>query len=181
MKQSRLALTTTQNVSTHVNQFRSHPPHKPLPASSSGLLRSQAPAVIIRRPTQGQPRPASVNKDHDETPHDSSDGQHVSMDIDDGGIARIRQLLRPPPIHGLSDWGIPPESTEPCDPAVEVNIKDIASTSCLLVMFSGQTRTFPHVEERPIKPKAFQRFSNVQSIFSKPSFIHKASRICGRG
>jgi len=33
-------------------------------------------------------------------------------------LARIRQLLRPPPIPGVEDWGIPPESKQSCDPAI---------------------------------------------------------------
>lgn len=34
-------------------------------------------------------------------------------------LARFRQLVRPPHIPGIVDWGIPPPSTEPCNPAIE--------------------------------------------------------------
>ncbi|KAI0716329.1 HCNGP-like protein-domain-containing protein, partial [Earliella scabrosa] len=37
---------------------------------------------------------------------------------------RVRQLLRPPPIPGLSDWGIPPEPTEPCDESIKAKISN---------------------------------------------------------
>ncbi|TFK46790.1 HCNGP-domain-containing protein [Heliocybe sulcata] len=37
-------------------------------------------------------------------------------------LSRVRQLLRPPPVQGLADWGIPAESTDPCDPAVEAKV-----------------------------------------------------------
>lgn len=37
-------------------------------------------------------------------------------------LSRIRGLLRPPPIPERVDWGIPPESTEPCDPAIEAKL-----------------------------------------------------------
>lgn len=37
-------------------------------------------------------------------------------------LIRIRQLLRPPEIVGTADWGIPPASTEPCDPAIETKL-----------------------------------------------------------
>jgi len=37
-------------------------------------------------------------------------------------ITRIRQLLRPPPIPGLKDWGIPPETQQPCDPAIATKL-----------------------------------------------------------
>ena len=59
----------------------------------------------------------------------SSDGQIPSeqtLDLDlppgpaEDDLDRIRTLLRPPPIPGLIDWGIPGPSTAPCDPAIKV-------------------------------------------------------------
>ncbi|KAK7044917.1 HCNGP-domain-containing protein [Favolaschia claudopus] len=37
-------------------------------------------------------------------------------------LARIRALLKPPPIPGVEDWGIPPPSTKPCDPALQTKL-----------------------------------------------------------
>ncbi|KAF8634229.1 hypothetical protein AX15_000993 [Amanita polypyramis BW_CC] len=37
-------------------------------------------------------------------------------------ISRIRRLLRPPPIPDVEDWGIPPESQQPCDPAIATKL-----------------------------------------------------------
>jgi hypothetical protein len=37
-----------------------------------------------------------------------------------GGLGKIRRVLCPPPIADVDDWGIPPESQQPCDPEVEV-------------------------------------------------------------
>lgn len=37
-------------------------------------------------------------------------------------LTRIRALLRPPPIPGADDWGIPPEPTGACDPEIEVRL-----------------------------------------------------------
>jgi hypothetical protein len=34
--------------------------------------------------------------------------------------AMIKELLRPPVIRGVEDYGIPRPSTNPCDPALEV-------------------------------------------------------------
>ncbi|OCH87608.1 hypothetical protein OBBRIDRAFT_796054 [Obba rivulosa] len=34
-------------------------------------------------------------------------------------LTRIRSLLRPPPIPGTEDWGIPPPSMDPPDPVIE--------------------------------------------------------------
>ncbi|OSC96582.1 HCNGP-domain-containing protein, partial [Trametes coccinea BRFM310] len=48
---------------------------------------------------------------------DTSNGEEVSDEL-----ARIRQLLRPPPIPGVVDWGIPPEPDAPCDEAIKAKI-----------------------------------------------------------
>ncbi|KAF7351444.1 HCNGP-domain-containing protein [Mycena sanguinolenta] len=37
-------------------------------------------------------------------------------------LTRIRELLKPAPIPGVEDWGIPPASTEPCDPALQTKL-----------------------------------------------------------
>lgn len=34
-------------------------------------------------------------------------------------LTRIRMLLRPPPMPGVDDWGIPPEPQGDCDPEIE--------------------------------------------------------------
>ncbi|EKM57961.1 uncharacterized protein PHACADRAFT_251887 [Phanerochaete carnosa HHB-10118-sp] len=49
------------------------------------------------------------------------------MDEQDTGLptdemARIRALLRPPPIPGVDDWNIPPEPTGVCDPEIEAKL-----------------------------------------------------------
>ena len=55
------------------------------------------------------------------------------MDTQDTGLlptdemTRIRALLRPPPIPGVDDWGIPPEPTGACDPEIEVRPASILS------------------------------------------------------
>lgn len=46
----------------------------------------------------------------------SSTGTHQDAEE----LGRLRELLLPAPIEGLEDWGIPPETSEPCDPALEV-------------------------------------------------------------
>ncbi|KAJ3994569.1 HCNGP-like protein-domain-containing protein [Lentinula boryana] len=43
-------------------------------------------------------------------------------ETDDAHLARIRALLRPPPIPGLSEWGIPPEVESNCDPELEAKL-----------------------------------------------------------
>ena len=47
---------------------------------------------------------------------------------DDEQLRRLRELLMPPPIDGLADWGIPPATTKPCDPALEVCLYQPSTT-----------------------------------------------------
>ncbi|KAK0439377.1 HCNGP-like protein-domain-containing protein [Armillaria borealis] len=37
-------------------------------------------------------------------------------------LSLVRSILRPSPLAGLDDWGIPPEPTGPCDPAIETKL-----------------------------------------------------------
>ncbi|KAF9478963.1 HCNGP-domain-containing protein [Pholiota conissans] len=37
-------------------------------------------------------------------------------------LRKIRNLLRPPPIPDVPDWGIPAETAEPCDPALRAKL-----------------------------------------------------------
>ncbi|KIO14320.1 hypothetical protein M404DRAFT_6307 [Pisolithus tinctorius Marx 270] len=43
-----------------------------------------------------------------------------SSEVDE--VSLLRDLLRPSPIPGLVDWGIPPEPAAPCDPAIEAKL-----------------------------------------------------------
>lgn len=100
--------------------------------------------IVIRRPAHPKPHARahiSVSEDIDspQTVQSSKDSAISSapagpsaptsdaghpMDQDrpapSDELTRIRQLLRPPEIVGMADWGIPPASSEPCDPAIEV-------------------------------------------------------------
>lgn len=49
-------------------------------------------------------------------------------------LTRIRKLLRPPPIAGISDWGIPQETEEECDANLEV--RTVYSASYLSYLIS---------------------------------------------
>jgi hypothetical protein len=53
---------------------------------------------------------------------DSTSSQNGASEEPQDELSRIRALLRPPPIPGVDDWGIPPESNEPVDPAIAVSL-----------------------------------------------------------
>ena len=71
-----------------------------------------------------------------------------------GGLGKIRSVLCPPPIADVDDWGIPPESQQPCDPEVEVSDHRIARDdaekigSLIVFLFCfrlvGKADPFPH-------------------------------------
>lgn len=65
---------------------------------------------------------------------------------DQDELTQIRALLRPPPTPGVQDWGIPPETTEPCDPALSVRPR-----SYIILMHpnkSGKTHRIHNNETR---------------------------------
>lgn len=75
------------------------------------------------------------------------------MDDQDTGLpqdemARIRALLRPPPIAGVDDWGIPPEPTGECEPEIEAKLAQ-----------------FHTLKRDPVHPKHFN-----DSLMSNRSF-----------
>jgi len=52
-------------------------------------------------------------------PSEQPIGLDLPPDPAEDDLDRIRTLLRPPPIPGVIDWGIPGPSTAPCDPAIK--------------------------------------------------------------
>ena len=87
---------------------------------------------------------------NDGTPPSSSDKYQDEL-------SRIRALLQPPPIQGVDDWGIPPESSEPCDPALFV--RHLITTTIVFKTFirlSGKALPILNYEERPRESEAFQ-------------------------
>ncbi|KAA1472384.1 HCNGP-domain-containing protein [Dentipellis sp. KUC8613] len=109
------------------------------PRRSSAPLKSQ---LIIRRPAHQKPRARAHISDDINSVVDSSQLEASSSTASthshepalspreeplEGGtpvneLTKIRELLQPPQIPGVVDWGIPPPSMEPCDPAVETKL-----------------------------------------------------------
>ncbi|KAI0657038.1 HCNGP-like protein-domain-containing protein [Cubamyces menziesii] len=105
--------------------------HPPRTANSSS---SSKPAIIIRRHAPAKPHLRTrIPEDPADEPGPStaptarSTSQEASTSAvdtlyEDDELARIRQLLRPPPIPGVEDWGIPPEPDAPCDETIKAKI-----------------------------------------------------------
>ena len=86
--------------------------------------------IVIRRPVHSKPHPRARLTEETEAPSPPTTEAEASgsstvpedqlSDLSSNELIKIRDLLRPPPIPGVPDWGIPAASTEPCDPAIEV-------------------------------------------------------------
>ena len=84
-------------------------------------------------------------------------------------ITQIRALLKPPLIPGVENWGVPPESSEACDPAIQVRIKTAASAKKKIAETSSTPKTklakFHDLKRDPANPKHFN-----DSLMSNRSF-----------
>jgi hypothetical protein len=105
---------------------------------------SKAP-VIIRRPVHAKPHPrarlpddapstadtpAPTQPSHDQDTGDET-AQAQDSSLPDDELAQIRARLRPPPIPGVDDWGIPPAPMGACDPEIEVCLSVRVLILCL--------------------------------------------------
>ncbi|KZT19950.1 HCNGP-domain-containing protein [Neolentinus lepideus HHB14362 ss-1] len=92
---------------------------------------SQETQVLIHR--HGHPQShAEAHVDKLDTPQSSGSSMDVESPTEPSSVAdelneadelsRIRELLRPPPMPGVANWGIPTESTERCDPTVDAKV-----------------------------------------------------------
>jgi hypothetical protein len=78
-------------------------------ASLKSHPRAHVSDDIVDEPRQAPPPPSTETAPpSDDVPE--GDGDELLL---------IRQLLEPPPLVGVENWGIPPESTEPCDAATQ--------------------------------------------------------------
>jgi len=74
-----------------------------------------------------------------------SEGTSLSFQDEDEETA-TRRALRPPPIEGLEDWGIPSESSDPCDPDLEAKV----------IKFHLLKRQGKHFNDSLMQSKAFR-------------------------
>ncbi|KAL5480656.1 hypothetical protein ACEPAI_9596 [Sanghuangporus weigelae] len=94
----------------------------------TGIQSRKTPRISTNDPDRGLPAPPTSDEEgaHAEPIAGPSRGtspstSHTSSERQVDELARIRTLLRPPPIPGLDDWGIPPVPNgddDECDPAL---------------------------------------------------------------
>jgi len=83
------------------------------PAHLKTHPRARVSDDITNEPPPTEPPLLETEEDLETQSDDAS-----SPDVDE--IARLREFLRPLPIPGLVDWGIPPEPTTQYDPTIDV-------------------------------------------------------------
>ena len=88
----------------HKNQIRAH--------ISDDIVQEEEDQSQVAGPSSRE-----TNSPMDMSPSSSRAGP---PDESQDELSRLRALLYPPPIPGVDDWGVPPESSEPCDPALYV-------------------------------------------------------------
>ncbi|KAF8580935.1 hypothetical protein K439DRAFT_1619416 [Ramaria rubella] len=121
-------LSVTADTTTGATRPKVMPP-PPRNTTPSGLIQ------LTHRPDQSHNRSHPSTYSSSATPgpstlHDSDVGPSkktnldYSLEPDDAKepkdeLSRIRALLYPPPVPDVDDWGIPPASSQPCDPELE--------------------------------------------------------------
>jgi hypothetical protein len=159
--------------------------------TQSATRRLPKSQVIIRRPPTAtlkkqQPRAhISISDDliHESTPQpddhreqggsrrsgspmemDSESSRNGASEEPQDELFRIRTLVRPPPIPGVVDWGIPPESDEPGDAAIAVGIF-VVLVSYNLFFVQTKVAQFLALKKDSNNPKHFN-----DSLMSNKSF-----------
>ncbi|KAK0473714.1 HCNGP-like protein-domain-containing protein [Armillaria novae-zelandiae] len=101
-------------------------------SDSRKVTKSQ---IIIKRPVmqrKSHPRahlsediiePATTPVIHEPSSNTSQEASSSQTTHDpENDVSLVRNILRPPPLAGLDDWGIPHEPSDSCDPAIETKL-----------------------------------------------------------
>ncbi|KAI9465882.1 HCNGP-like protein-domain-containing protein [Lactarius psammicola] len=89
-----------------------------VPTASKADNHPQKPHPRSRSVEDAEPTSSTATQAEASTSSTPSDDK--SSDLSE--LSKIRDLLRPPQIPDVPDWGIPPASAEPCEPAIEAKL-----------------------------------------------------------
>ncbi|KAJ3560571.1 hypothetical protein NP233_g10751 [Leucocoprinus birnbaumii] len=115
---SQIIIKRPSNI--HKNHPRAH-----LSEQAKGNTSSEAYSRSQSLPHGHLSQERRVTESHPEQRIPDPERTLVRTEEDD--IDRIRALLRPPPIPGVEDWGIPSPSNEPCDPAIKTKLAQFSA------------------------------------------------------
>ncbi|THG97491.1 hypothetical protein EW145_g7602, partial [Phellinidium pouzarii] len=111
------------------------------------------------RQSRGQPAQSTSRVSSPSPSCSRSRSPDAERGNEDDELARIRALLRPAPIAGVQDWGIPPPSLEPDSPH-----RANAPRSAL-----DEARALPRAEARRHGTAPFQRRAHGEPRVSQPA------------
>ncbi|KAF9443065.1 HCNGP-domain-containing protein [Macrolepiota fuliginosa MF-IS2] len=100
-----------------------------LRAPLSGDIREDTPGSSSHSRPQhahGHTDEVQLSPGSEQPPASVSDQNRTPTHPEDE-LSRIRVILKPPPIPGVQDWGIPPPSTEPCNPAIQTKLAQFSA------------------------------------------------------
>lgn len=129
------------------------------PVHLKGHPRAHISDDIVNEPKVAQPSPPQLTKELRDT-------QPVAgSSVDPHGVTRLRELLKPPPIPDVVDWGIPPEPSTPCDPVIQVRSSHCQDLHGLHVLFQAKLNEYRALKRDSENPKHFN-----DSLMSNRSF-----------
>ncbi|KAF9528648.1 HCNGP-like protein-domain-containing protein [Crepidotus variabilis] len=142
----------------HLNDNISKPSNKPSsdarrPPKSQIIIKKLANSHRLQNPRAHLPEGPSGDASSGE-PNDlaqmsiSPTAPTLSSSNESTELSRLRELLRPPAVPELSDWGIPPDSSNKCDSSLQAKLSQ-----------------FSTLKKDPINPKHFN-----DSLMSNRSF-----------
>jgi len=96
---------------------------------ASGKSTGKSLGIIKRSVHQRGITRAHISEEIEVASHPTvaEDAQDLESTSEELEIQRLREFLKPPPILDVEDWGIPPPSTEPCDPAIQAKLAQFAA------------------------------------------------------
>ncbi|KAJ7206998.1 HCNGP-like protein-domain-containing protein [Mycena haematopus] len=109
---------TSLNVSS---EFRKLSKSQVIIRRPAAQLKSR-PRAVIADEILDVPPPKRVEASASVSGSENAVASSSSLPDPEDELTRIRALLNPAPIPGVEDWGIPPASTEPCDPALQTKL-----------------------------------------------------------
>ncbi|RUP47450.1 HCNGP-like protein-domain-containing protein [Jimgerdemannia flammicorona] len=145
-------------------------------APTSPNARTGSPLIVPRdRDVMSSPlRPMSPMAG--DSPRVSDDGIEVEREPRDEDEEktrkRMRELLRPKPIEGVEDWGLPPEPEGECDPEVEAKVAQFHALRATGTQFNThllRSKAFrnPHIYAKLVE---FVDLDEVGSNFPQDTF-----------
>jgi len=153
-----------------------HAAHAAIPSIIKRTVHKPAPRT--RHETEvSTPQSGPLEPDNDVSMNDQPSASSSSTLVQDYPVseeALLRRLLRPPPIPGVENWGIPEAPSEPCDPALEVrHISLSSSPNKTQSSYSSFQSKIRHFQSLKLQGKHFNDSLMSNKAFRNPHIYAK--------